>query len=116
MKKIKVTANKTIRYSKKTYVKGEILSVNESELEEMLLAGNISKIPGVDYEEEKIDSAPEVIEVPISFKDLSGMTHEELDGIDDALNVKTEGNKPERVSTIWNKLSEGYEAKPDEEV
>ena len=116
MKTIKVTANKTIRYSKKTYVKDEVLSVKESELVEMLSAGNVSKIPGINYEEEKIDSAPEVIEIPISFKELSEMTHEELNGIDSTLDIKTEGNKPERVSTIWAKLSEGYEAKADEEL
>ncbi len=130
MVKIKVIANKTIRYSKKTYLKGQNFEINKKDFEEMKSAGNISVIPGmknVDFDNERVEnlenelenlrkenknlkeSLDEDIIIPLTYKKLSEMTHDELNKIDETLEVKTEGKKEERVNEIWEKLSDGYE-------
>lgn len=108
MKTIRVKANKTIRYLKNTYIKDKILEVREEDLVAMITAGNVSKIPGVDYEE-KVEEAPEVIKLPMSFHELNQLTHEELNDLEKHLGEETKGKKEERAAAIWEMLSEGYE-------
>lgn len=121
--------------AKKTYEIGEPVDIKDEETLKLLLENGTIKefgegktslekrIQELEEENEALKAAKETLRredtgvvTPVSFKELSEMTHEELNGIDKKLGIETDGNKPVRVDEIWTKLSEGYEAGADEEV
>ncbi len=120
--------------AKKTYEIGDLVDIKDEKVLESLIANGTVKefkegktplekrIEELEEENKALKSEKNTLEVdgviviPLSYKELSEMTHDELDKVDENLEIKTDGKKEERVSEIWTKLSEGYEAGSDEEL
>lgn len=108
---MKVRATKTIRYGSKTYLIGQTLEVKEKHLQDMIdkkLVENLDASELKSHEEK-------MIKIPISYGEISKLSHKELDSMCELLEIKSEGTIQERSNIIWATLSAGYEKVVEDE-
>jgi len=104
---MRVRANKTIRYKGETYLKGEIIEVDENDLKRILKGDKVAKL-GI-YAQEDEDIKEIIKKVPLSYLDLLEFSHKEFDEVDEELKIESKGTIAERTADIWEFLSKGPE-------
>jgi len=107
---MKVRVEKTIRRDGNTYIKGNILEVEDEAAKKLAAKGLVIPLDKELAEAlaGELRETVREVKIPISYKDFGKFTHEELDEVALSLDIKVDGKKEEKVDLIWEHLSGDY--------